>query len=186
MTASCVPITDARLASIAASQVSMNSSGRSATPSSDMSSYTTTLRTVPPLDARPTLGVAIAAGRAAIAPARRRPSGAGGSMRLASTRGPHEGSAGGRGRNSDKGAASVSGPGTPPDGERERFTISVLSERSGTGIPTIHHYRRIGLLPPALEVASNRFLYQDRHVEAHVIRLLRERRNLPLEAIREV
>jgi AcrR family transcriptional regulator len=69
----------------------------------------------------------------------------------------------------------------------EGFTISVLAERSGTHIPTIHHYRRIGLLPPADEVASNRFLYHEEHVEALVIiRLLRQRRNLPLEAIREV
>lgn len=69
----------------------------------------------------------------------------------------------------------------------ERFTISALAERSGTRIPTIHHYRRIGLLPPAQEVASNRFLYDERHVNALVlIQLLRERRNLPLEAIREV
>ena len=69
----------------------------------------------------------------------------------------------------------------------EGFTISVLAERSGTRIPTIHHYRRMGLLPDADEVASNRFLYSERHVEALVvIRLLRERRNLPLEAIREV
>ncbi len=68
-----------------------------------------------------------------------------------------------------------------------RFAISVLSARTSTGIPTIHHYRRLGLLPPAEEVASNRFLYDERHVEAlTVIRLLRERRNLPLEAIREV
>lgn len=67
------------------------------------------------------------------------------------------------------------------------FPISVLAERSGTGIPTIHHYRRIGLLPPALEVASNRFLYSERHVEAlSLIRLLRERRNLPLDAIKEI
>jgi AcrR family transcriptional regulator len=45
----------------------------------------------------------------------------------------------------------------------------------------------MGLLPDADEVASNRFLYSERHVEALVvIRLLRERRNLPLEAIREV
>lgn len=69
----------------------------------------------------------------------------------------------------------------------EGFTISVLAERSGTRIPTIHHYRRIGLLPPADEAASNRFFYHEEHVEALVIiRLLRQRRNLPLEAIREV
>lgn len=68
-----------------------------------------------------------------------------------------------------------------------RFAISVLSERTSTSIPTIHHYRRLGLLPAAEEVASNRFLYDERHVEAlNVIRLLRERRNLPLEAIRGV
>lgn len=68
-----------------------------------------------------------------------------------------------------------------------RFTISVLAERTGTSIPTIHHYRRIGLLPPAIEVASNRFYYDERHVEAlAMIRLLRERRNLPLAAIRAV
>ena len=73
-----------------------------------------------------------------------------------------------------------------PSGE-EVFTISVLADRSGTRIPTIHHYRRMGLLPDADEVASNRFLYNERHVEALVvIKLLRERRNLPLEAIREV
>jgi len=67
------------------------------------------------------------------------------------------------------------------------FTISVLAERSGTSIPSIHHYRRIGLLPPADIVASNRFLYHGRHIEALVvIRLLRERRSLSLEAIRDV
>lgn len=74
--------------------------------------------------------------------------------------------------------------GTAEDGH-EGFTISVLAERTGTSIPTIHHYRRIGLLPPAVEVASNRFYYDERHVEAlEIIRLLRERRNLPLAAIR--
>jgi AcrR family transcriptional regulator len=67
------------------------------------------------------------------------------------------------------------------------FTMSVLAERSGTSIPTIHHYWRMGLLPPAVQTASNRFYYDERHVEAlDMIRLLRERRNLPLEAIREV
>ena len=62
----------------------------------------------------------------------------------------------------------------------------MLAEKTGTPVPTIHHYRHLGLLPEATELASNRFLYDDRHVEALiVIRLLRERRNLPLEAIRE-
>lgn len=77
--------------------------------------------------------------------------------------------------------------GTAESAPGERFTISALAERSGTRIPTIHHYRRIGLLPPAEELASNRFLYNERHVDALVvIQLLRERRSLPLEAIREV
>ena len=68
-----------------------------------------------------------------------------------------------------------------------RFTISVLAERTGTPVPTIHHYRHLGLLPEVTELASNRFLYDEGHVEAlNVIRLLREQRNLPLEAIREM
>lgn len=67
------------------------------------------------------------------------------------------------------------------------FTISVLAEKSGTPVPTIHHYRHLGLLPEATELASNRFLYDERHVEVlNVIRLLRERRNMPLETIRDL
>ena len=66
------------------------------------------------------------------------------------------------------------------------FTISVLAEKTGTPVPTIHHYRHLGLLPEATELASNRFLYDERHVEAlNVIRLLRESRNMPLDTIRE-
>ena len=67
-------------------------------------------------------------------------------------------------------------------GSEVGFTVSVLAEKTGTPVPTIHHYRHLGLLPEATELASNRFLYDERHVEALiVIRLLRERRNLPLE-----
>jgi AcrR family transcriptional regulator len=63
----------------------------------------------------------------------------------------------------------------------------VLAERTGTLVPTIHHYRRLGLLPEATELASNRFLYDERHVEALImIRLLRDRRSMHLEAIRDV
>ena len=75
---------------------------------------------------------------------------------------------------------------TPLVTSQAGFTISVLAEKTGTPVPTIHHYRRVGLLPEATELASNRFLYDERHVEAlNVIRLLRERRNMPLETIRE-
>jgi AcrR family transcriptional regulator len=87
----------------------------------------------------------------------------------------------------------VSAPGRAPravalvPSPESRFTISVLAEKTGTPVPTIHHYRHLGLLPDATELASNRFLYDERHVEAlNVIRLLREQRNLPLEAIREM
>jgi len=66
------------------------------------------------------------------------------------------------------------------------FTVSVLADKTGTPVPTIHHYRHLGLLPEATELASNRFLYDERHVEAlNLVHLLRERRNMPLETIRE-
>jgi len=42
-------------------------------------------------------------------------------------------------------------------------------------------------LPEATELASNRFLYDERHVSGlNVIRLLRERRNMPLETIADL
>ena len=73
-----------------------------------------------------------------------------------------------------------------PGASRAGFTISVLADKTGTPVPTIHHYRHLGLLPEATELASNRFLYDERHVEAlNVIRLLRDRRNMPIETIRE-
>ena len=76
--------------------------------------------------------------------------------------------------------------GTPLEAAQPGFTISVLAEKTGTPVPTIHHYRHLGLLPEATELASNRFLYDERHVAAlKLIRLLRERRNMPLETIRD-
>jgi len=67
------------------------------------------------------------------------------------------------------------------------FPVSILAERTGTLVPTIHHYRHLGLLPEATALASNRFLYDERHVEALImIRLLRDRRSMSLEAIRAV
>lgn len=65
--------------------------------------------------------------------------------------------------------------------------MSVLAAMTKTTVPTIHHYRRLGLLPDATTVASNRFLYDERHVEALLlIRELRVRRGLSLDAIHEV
>jgi AcrR family transcriptional regulator len=54
-------------------------------------------------------------------------------------------------------------------------------------VPTIHYYRRLGLLPEPTVIAANRFHYDDRHVEAlAMIRLLREERHMSLTSIAEV
>jgi len=68
-----------------------------------------------------------------------------------------------------------------------RYTIAELVERTGVPATTIHHYRNAGLLPPPERVGANRFRYSERHVQAlRLIRVLRDRRRLPLPAIREV
>src|ERR687892_95606 len=68
-----------------------------------------------------------------------------------------------------------------------RYTIAELVERTGIPATTIHHYRNAGLLPPPGRVGANGFRYSDRHVQAlRLIRVLRDRRRLPLPAIREV
>jgi AcrR family transcriptional regulator len=70
---------------------------------------------------------------------------------------------------------------------RERFFISELVARTEVPAATIHHYLRLGLLPPARRTAANRFLYDERHVRSlKLIRVLRERRRLPLPVIRRV
>lgn len=70
---------------------------------------------------------------------------------------------------------------------RERFPMSEVVARTGVPAATVHHYRRLGLLPPPGRAASNRFLYDERHVLAlRLIRTLRDRRRLSLPAIRRV
>jgi len=70
---------------------------------------------------------------------------------------------------------------------RERFPISELVRRTGVPAATIHHYRRLGLVPAAKRVAPNRFLYDERHVRAlRLVRVLRERRGLRLPLIRRL
>lgn len=72
-------------------------------------------------------------------------------------------------------------------GLKSPFTVSELAERAGVSVPTIHSYRRLGLLPEPTVVAANRFLYDDRHVEAlAMIRLLRHERSMSLASIVEV
>ncbi|HZQ57685.1 MAG TPA: TetR family transcriptional regulator [Acidimicrobiales bacterium] len=69
----------------------------------------------------------------------------------------------------------------------QAFPVSELAHRTGVKVPTIHAYLRQGLLPAPVRVADNRFLYDRRHVEAlGLIRLLRERRHLPIETIKEL
>jgi AcrR family transcriptional regulator len=65
------------------------------------------------------------------------------------------------------------------------FPLATLVERTGVPASTIHHYRRLGLLPePGLD-RGKRLVYDDRHVRAvRAIRLLREQQALPLEEIR--
>jgi AcrR family transcriptional regulator len=70
---------------------------------------------------------------------------------------------------------------------RQRFTIGEVVTRTGVPAATVHHYLRLGLLPPARRAAANRFLYDERHVQAlKLIRVLRERRGLPLKVIRRI
>ena len=67
------------------------------------------------------------------------------------------------------------------------FPVSELAARTGVPVPTIHAYLRRGLLPAPIRVAENRFLYDRRHVEAlGLVRLLRERRHLSLDTIKEM
>ena len=70
---------------------------------------------------------------------------------------------------------------------RQDFPISELSARAGVPAATIHHYLRQGLLPQPRRAGSNRFLYDDRHARAlTLIRLLRDRRRLPLPTIKRL
>jgi AcrR family transcriptional regulator len=70
---------------------------------------------------------------------------------------------------------------------RGGFPISELVSRTGVPAATVHHYLRLGLLPRPDRIGRNRFLYDERHVRAlTLVRLLRERRGLPLPAIRKV
>ncbi len=69
----------------------------------------------------------------------------------------------------------------------EEFSMAELVERTGTSAATIRYYLLEGLLPSPIKTAPNRFLYDERHVEAVLlVRLLRERKQLPIESIRRL
>lgn len=79
------------------------------------------------------------------------------------------------------------GAGVPSPSRRVPLSIAEVVQRTGVPAATVHHYRRLGLLPPPERIAPNRFLYDERHVQALLlVRALRERRRLSLSEIRRV
>jgi AcrR family transcriptional regulator len=65
-----------------------------------------------------------------------------------------------------------------------RLTLSELVAATDVPASTVHHYRRVGLIPPPERIALNRFCYDERHIEAlRLIRRLRQGRGMSLEAI---
>ncbi len=66
------------------------------------------------------------------------------------------------------------------------FGVSELAARSGVPVPTIHHYRKLGLLPPPRQRSGKRFAYDERHVAAlGAIRALRAHQ-VPLDRVRRI
>jgi|GEM_PF-6886765 len=71
--------------------------------------------------------------------------------------------------------------------ENEEFSMAELVERTNTSSATIRYYFLEGLLPAPIKIAPNRFLYDERHVEAILlIRLFRERKQLSIESIKKL
>ena len=67
------------------------------------------------------------------------------------------------------------------------LSVAELADQSGVPVPSIHHYRRLGLLPDPTSVEAKRFLYDERHVETlKLVRLLRDRWRLSLPSIGEL
>lgn len=65
--------------------------------------------------------------------------------------------------------------------------MSEVVALTGIAPSTVRYYISTGLVPPGQRVAPNRHLYDERVVESlRLVRLLKERRKLPVEAIREI
>jgi AcrR family transcriptional regulator len=65
------------------------------------------------------------------------------------------------------------------------YSIAEIVELSGVPPSSIHHYLRAGLVPQPQRTATNRFLYDDRHITAlRIIRSLRQH-GRTLDQIRE-
>lgn len=69
----------------------------------------------------------------------------------------------------------------------DSFAMAELVYRTGVPASTIHHYVRLGLLPPPQRMGPKRFLYDAEHVDAlRVIRDLRQRQRLSLARIADL
>jgi AcrR family transcriptional regulator len=69
----------------------------------------------------------------------------------------------------------------------EGMTLGRVVALSGVPASTVHHYRRLGLLPRPKPVGRGRFSYREVHVRAlRLIRELREQRGLSLRQIKSV
>jgi AcrR family transcriptional regulator len=67
------------------------------------------------------------------------------------------------------------------------FSLGRLVAMSGVPASTVHHYRRLGLLPEPEPTAQGRFVYGERHLEAlRLIRVLRDERGMSLGQLKEV
>lgn len=70
---------------------------------------------------------------------------------------------------------------------RRMFPIAELVRRTGVPSSTVHFYLREGLLPAPSRTARNRFLYDERHVQAvRLIRALRRHRRYTVPVIRRI
>ena len=75
----------------------------------------------------------------------------------------------------------------PSGGHAPELTLRALVSLSGVPASTVHHYRRLGLLPAPAAPRPGRFAYSERHLRAlQLIRELREERAMPLCQIKDV
>lgn len=86
--------------------------------------------------------------------------------------------------------AATSAPEPESTGEGEVMSLGSLIERSGVPASTIHHYRRLGLLPQAVSPCQGhqgRLGYSTRHLNALLlIREMREGRGMRLAEVRRL
>ncbi len=69
----------------------------------------------------------------------------------------------------------------------EKLTLGELTARSGVPASTVHHYRRLGLLPEPEPTGPGHFVYSAEHLKAlRLVRELREERKMSLAQIKDV